>query len=276
MSISNERFRQILREETKRSLATRRPLYESIKGRSFLIIENLSNKELSDKMESDEGREEVKKSLWEKFRDSTAVDIGLDILGLALSAAAAPASVATFGASEIIAMIPDVLNAVRKFARGDTLSGVFSLMCAVPIAGDAFAGFIAAKNITFAGGKVTLETIKLISTFCKTHGKAAKAVRLSSASIMKVVAKYLPEAKDHHKDITDMVTVMTSGDEEEMIKAVKKSGANIIEKEISKKLDAPKRSKSSKKSGSSDNLPREDNLSESQTVIRKLEIIMGR
>ena len=89
MTISSKRFRQILREETKRNLvSTRKPLYESIRGKSFLIIENLSSAELSDKMDTKDGKEEIKKSLWEKFRDNSAVDIGLDILGLVAGNAA--------------------------------------------------------------------------------------------------------------------------------------------------------------------------------------------
>jgi hypothetical protein len=269
MTISSTRFRQILREETKRNLvSTRKPLYESIRGKSFLIIENLSAKEVADKMDTKEGKEEIRKSLWEKFRDNSAVDLGLDLLGLAAGDVAIALTPFTAGAAPIIAMIPDLLNAVRKFARGDKFGGAISLICAIPIAGDAFADFLAIEKFAFKGTEATIAVIKSISMFFREHGDTARKINTGTSAIMKVVAEHLPAAKEHHKDITDTVSALTSGDQEKIIKVAKESGAKIVTREIEKGL--------SKDKGPVDTSKDNDAVVESRRLRnRKLQIMMG-
>ena len=270
MTISSTRFCQILHEETKRNLShTRKPLYESIRGRSFLIIENLSNSELSEKMESEEGKKEIKATLWEKFRDSSAVDLGLDLLGLAAGNVAVALAPFTSGAAPIIAMIPDLLNAVRKFARGDKFGGAISLICVIPFAGDAFANFLAIEKFAFRGTDATINTVRSISAFFRKHGDTAKKISTSAEAIMKVVAKHLPAAKDHHQDITDTIHSLTSGDKEKIIEVAKESGAKIANREIEKRLG--KKNKSDK-----DKDKDNDTVVESRRLRnRKLQIMMG-
>ena len=276
MTISSTRFRQILREETKRNLShTRKPLYESIRGRSFLIIENLSVADLSEKMKSEEGKKEVKASLWEKFRDNSAVDLGLDLLGLAAGDVSFALAPFTAGGAPIIAMIPDLLNAVRKFARGDKFGGTISLICAVPLAGDAFASYMAINKITFKGAGATMAIVKSISAFFKEHGDTARKINTGSSAIMNVVAKHLPAAKEHHQDIADTVSAFTSGDKEKIIKVAKESGAKIATREIEKGLGTKNKSNKDKDKDvdtSKDN----DAVVESRRLRnRKLQIMMG-
>lgn len=268
MAINTTRFRQILREEAKKNLlSSRKPLYESINGRSFLIIENLSSAQLTDKMRSKEGKEEIKKSLWEKFRDSSAVDIGLDILGLLAGDAAKFLDIPTGGLAEVVAMVPDLLNATRKFARGDKFGGTISLICAVPFAGDLFANFLEAEKLGIAGAKATAATVRSISAFFKEHGAAAKKVSTSVPAIMKVVAEHFPAAAEHHQDITNTISAFTSGDEEKIKKIAIDSGAKIVAREINKKLNAD--DASDRDSGNvSESLSRAHN--------RKFHIVMGR
>jgi len=241
MKISSTRFRQILREETKRNLvSTRKPLYESIRGKSFLIIENLSSSELSDKMDTKEGKEEIRKSLWEKFKDNSAVDLGLDLLGLVAGDVGSVLGIPTGGAAPIITMIPDLLNAARKFARGDKFGGALSLICAIPIAGDAFANYLEASKFSFKGAEATIAVVRSISAFFKEHGDTAKKINTGSSAIMKVVAEHLPAAKEHHQDITNTISAITSGDKEKIIKIAKDSGANIVTREIENGLSKDK------------------------------------
>jgi hypothetical protein len=269
MTISSKRFRQILREETKRNLvSTRKPLYESIRGKSFLIIENLSSSELSDKMDTKEGKEEIRKSLWEKFRDNSAVDLGLDLLGLVAGNVGSVLGIPTGGAAPIIAMIPDLLNAARKFARGDKFGGALSLICAIPIAGDAFANYLTASRFSFKGAETTIAVVRSLSTFFKEHGDTARKINTGASAIMKVVAEHLPEAKEHHKDITDAVSSLTSGDQEKIIKVAEKSGAKFDNEDLSKDKGQSKNVDTSEKN---------DAVTESRRLRnRKLQIVMGR
>jgi hypothetical protein len=168
-------------------------------------------------------------------------------------------------------MIPDLLNAVRKFARGDKFGGAISLICAIPIAGDAFADFLAIEKFAFKGTEATIAVIKSISMFFREHGDAARKINTGSAAIMKVVAEHLPAAKEHHKDITDTVSALTSGDQEKIIKVAKESGAKIATREIEKGLSKDKGS-SKDVDTSKDN----DAVVESRRLRnRKLQIMMG-
>ena len=276
MTISSTRFCQILHEETKRNLShTRKPLYESIRGRSFLIIENLSNSELSKKLKSKEGKKEIKATLWEKFRDSSAVDLGLDLLGLAAGDIAKFLAFQTLGLTEVVAMIPDLINAIRKFSRGDKFGGAISLICAVPFAGDAFANFLAIEKFAFRGTDATINTVRSISAFFRKHGDTAKKISTSAEAIMKVVAANLPAAKDHHQDITDTIHSLTSGDKKKIIEVAKESGAKIANREIEKVLG--KKNKSDKdKDKDKDKDNDNDAVVESRRLRnRKLQIMMG-
>jgi hypothetical protein len=223
-------------------------------------------------MDTKEGKEEIRKSLWEKFRDNSAVDLGLDILGLVAGDAAKFLDIPTGGIAEVIAMIPDLLNAVRKFSRGDKLGGAISLICAIPFAGDLFANFFAADKVAFTGAKATAESIRSISAFFREHGAAAKKITTSAATVMKVVAEHLPAAKEHHQDITDAVSAITSGDQEKIIKVAKESGAKIVTREIEKGL-----SKDKGPSKDVDTNKDNDAVTESRRLRnRKLQIVMGR
>ena len=210
---------------------------ESRVGVPGLMLESMGMRQLYEAVSSDE---ETKKGfmskLWEKFRDSSLVDIGLDMLGLFGGAVGDFLAPGTAGVSAIIAMIPDLINAFRRFARGDKFGGALSLICAIPFAGDAAAVFIQTKK-GLEGGKAALGTIKSLSTWAKGHRSTIKTIQTGTGKIAGVVAEHLPGMERHHDDIVNAVGTLTSGDKEKMMQLAKESGVKIAAREAGVDLD---------------------------------------
>jgi len=203
-----------------------------------LMLESMGMRQLYEAVESDE---ETKKGfmskLWEKFRDSSLVDIGLDILGLFGGALGSFLAPETAGISAIIAMIPDLVNAFRRFARGDKFNGALSLICAIPFAGDAAAAFIQGERALVGGGKATLTVIKTLAEWAKSHRGTIKTIQTGAGKIAGVVAEHLPGMERHHDDIVAAVGTLTSGDKEKMMQLAKESGIKIAAREAGVDLD---------------------------------------
>jgi hypothetical protein len=203
-----------------------------------LMLESMGMRQLYEAVKSDE---ETKKGfmgkLWEKFRDSTLVDIGLDILGLFGGAIGSFLAPGTGGLSSIIAMIPDLVNAFRRFARGDKFGGALSLICAIPFAGDAAAVFIRGEKALVGGGKAALTTIRALAEWSKGHVAAARTIQTGTGKIASVVAEHLPGMERHHDDIVAAVGTLTSGDKEKMMQLAKESGVKIAAREAGVDLD---------------------------------------
>ena len=203
-----------------------------------LMLESMGMRQLYEAVKSDE---ETKKGfmskLWEKFRDSSLVDIGLDMLGLFGGALGSFLAPETAGISAIIAMIPDLVNAFRRFARGDKFNGALSLICAIPFAGDAAAAFIQGERALVGGGKATLTVIKTLAKWSKSHRGTIKTIQTGTGKIAGVVAEHLPGMERHHDDIVAAVGTLTSGDKEKMMQLAKESGIKIAAREAGVDVD---------------------------------------
>jgi len=226
------------------------------------MLESMGMRQLYEAVESDEkSKKGFMEKLWEKFRDSSLVDLGLDLLGLfggAIGSFLAPESL---GLTAIIAMIPDLVNAFRRFARGDKFNGALSLICAIPFAGDAAAAFIEGEKLLVGGGKATMNVISRIAKWAGTHRESIKKIQTSSAAIAKVAAEHLPGAEEHHDDIVAAVGSLTSGDKEKMIQLAKESGLKIAAREAGVDVDDETVTKFSGRKGSDSSS--EEALSES-------------
>ena len=203
-----------------------------------LMLESMGMRQLYEAVSSDEdSKKSFMGKLWEKFRDSSLVDIGLDMLGLfggAIGAVLAPNSL---GVSAIIAMIPDLVNAVRRFARGDKFGGALSLICAIPFAGDAAAFFIRGEKALVGGGKAALTIIRALAEWSKGHVAAVRTIQTGTGKIAHVVTEHLPGMERHHDDIVAAVGTLTSGDKGKMMQLAKESGMKIAAREAGVELD---------------------------------------
>lgn len=196
------------------------------------MLESMNMRQLYEAVESDEGaRRSFMKELLVKFRDSSVVDLGLDLLGLFGGGLAKVLDLPTGGMAELVAAIPDLINAFRRFARGDKFGGALSLICAIPFAGDAAAAYIAGKKLADGGTKSTLKLISRLGEWAKEHRDTAKSIQTNTEVIADVVAKRLPGMGDHRDDIVNAVASLTSGDKEKMIALAKQSGMRIAARE---------------------------------------------
>jgi hypothetical protein len=234
---------------------------ESRVGVDGLMLESMGMRQLYEAVSSDE---ESKKGfmgkLWEKFRDSSLVDLGLDMLGLFGGGLAKFFDIPTGGMAEIVAMIPDLINAFRRFARGDKFGGALSLICAIPFAGDAAAVFIQGEKAAAGGGKATLSFIKALSEWAGPHRGTIKTIQTGTGKIADVVADHLPGMEKHHDDIVAAVGTLTSGDKKKMLQLAKESGMKIAAREAGIELDDDTVAKATKrpKPPKGDTLPAEE------------------
>jgi hypothetical protein len=203
-----------------------------------LMLESMGMRQLYEAVSSDEdSKKSFMGKLWEKFRDSSLVDIGLDMLGLFGGAVGAFLAPGSAGISAIIAMIPDLINAFRRFARGDKFGGALSLICAIPFAGDAAAFFIRGEKALVGGGKATLAVIKTLAEWSKGHAAAVRTIQTGTGKIASVVTEHLPGMERHHDDIVAAVGTLTSGDKGKMMQLAKESGIKIAAREAGVDLD---------------------------------------
>lgn len=204
---------------------------ESRIGVTGLMLESMNFKQLYEAVENDdESKKSFMKKLWEKFRDSEMVDLGLDLLGVIAGNVAAAETVATagFGAPGlIVAMIPDLLNAFRRFARGDKFQGALSLICAIPLGGDALADLIAAKRLFGDNTKTAITVVKSVASWAKDNLSVARKAQGAAERVVDSVVEHVPEMKKHREEMKRAVDVMTSGDKKKMIALAKESGMKI-------------------------------------------------
>jgi len=203
-----------------------------------LMLESMGMRQLYEAVSSDEdSKKSFMGKLWEKFRDSSLVDIGLDMLGLFGGGLAKIFDIPTGGMAEILAMIPDLVNSFRRFARGDKFGGALSLICAIPFAGDAAAVFIQGEKALVGGGKATLTIIGALAAWAKPHAAAVRTIQTGTGKIASVVTEHLPGMERHHDDIVAAVGTLTSGDKGKMMQLAKESGIKIAAREAGIDLD---------------------------------------
>jgi hypothetical protein len=236
---------------------------ESRTNRNSLMIESAPASKLRALLESKEGKEDVKKSLLAKLRDSSLVDVGLDILsgiGVSLEGGGIAASmtgvgaiggvpIATIGAATSV--VADLINALRHALRGDHFSAVLYVIFAIPGGGD----ILQTVGWASTGAKLTAKKIVEFYPKLRQLAKAGKLKRVAEAAykLLEMGLKHVPGLDKHSAPLRNTLKAILDGDPEEIAKVAKESGYEVAEAELraatekatgekeSRKDDAPKK-----------------------------------
>jgi hypothetical protein len=215
---------------------------ESRVNRGTLMIEGAPVSKLRTLLESEEGKEGVKKSLLAKLRDSSLVDIGLDILsgiGVSLETGGVAASmtgvgavagvpVATIGAATSV--VADVINALRHALRGDHFSAVMYLIFAIPGGGDLLQGV----SWLSTGAKATAKGIVELYPKLRQLAKAGKLKRVAEGAykLLDMGIKHIPGLEKHNGPLRNTLKAVLDGDPAEIARVAKESGYEVAETEL--------------------------------------------
>ena len=239
---------------------------ESRSSRCSLMIESAPISRLSAILESKDGREEIKKGLMAKFRDSSLVDIGLDILsGIGISAAAGGLVATATGIGSIagipistvglgVSVVADVINALRNAFRADYFSAILYLIFAIPGAGDLLQTPALAGKVGVKTGK--LATSFILKMFPKLHlaAQAGKLKRVAEAAykLLDMGLSKIPGLDKHASPLRRTLQAVLSGDPAEIAKAAKESGHQIAETELRATISKASKEKSAREEGEED------------------------
>jgi hypothetical protein len=215
---------------------------ESRTSRGSLMIERAPISRLTVLLESEGGKKDVKKSLMSKLRDSSLIDVGLDILsgigvsletgGLAASAtgigAVGGVPIATVGAAT--SLVADLVNALRHALRGDYFSAALYTLFAVPGAGDILQGV----SWLSSGAKLTVKGIVEIYPKLRALAKAGKLKRLAEGAykLLEMGLEKVPGLGKHSTPLRNTLKAVIDGDPAEIAKVAKESGYEIAEAEL--------------------------------------------
>lgn len=206
------------------------------------MVESAPISRLPSLLESEGGKTDVKKSLLSKLRDSSLVDVGLDILsgvgvsletgGLAASATGIGAiggvPIATVGAAT--SLVADIVNALRHALRGDYFSAALYTLFAVPGAGDILQGV----SWLSSGAKLTVKGIVEIYPKLRALAKAGKLKRLAEGAykLLDMGLEKIPGLGKHSAPLRNTLKAVLEGDPAEIAKVAKESGYEIAEAEL--------------------------------------------
>ena len=215
---------------------------ESRSARGSLMVESAPISRLPALLESEGGKTDVKKSLLSKLRDSSLVDIGLDILsgiGVSLEGGGVAASLTGVGAiggvpiatvGMATSLVADLVNALRHALRGDYLSAVLYTIFAVPGGGDLLqsAGWLS------SGAKVTVKGIVELYPKLRALAKAGKLKRLAEGAykLLDMGLEKVPGLGKHSAPLRNTLKAVLDGDPAEIAKVAKESGYEIAEAEL--------------------------------------------
>lgn len=215
---------------------------ESRAPRGSLMVESAPISRLPSLLESESGKTDVKKSLLSKLRDSSLIDVGLDILsgigvsletgGLAASATGVGAiggvPVATVGMAT--SLVADLVNALRHALRGDYFSAVLYTLFAVPGAGDLLQGV----SWLSSGAKATAKGIVEIYPRLRALAKTGKLKRLAEGAykLLEMGLDKVPGLGKHRGPLRNTLKAVLDGDPAEIAKVAKESGHEIAEAEL--------------------------------------------
>jgi len=210
---------------------------------SSVLIESRSINEIAHLLEEKDSQEEIKKGLLAKIRDSDMLDAGLDMLsafGVGAVAAGAAGSTTGIGAAigipsltvgAAISIVADLINAIRRAARGDYLGAAMYVIFAVPIIGD-----------VLQIGKGSASIMKVMKWMRDSSNNAKKAkLMASTAKLVDVGVGKVPGAEKHREPLKNAIEALASGNPEEIAAVARKSGQEIVAKEIEDRV--PRRSK---------------------------------
>jgi hypothetical protein len=234
---------------------------ESRVNHSHPMLESAPASRLKTLLESEEGKTGVKKSLLAKLRDSSLVDIGLDILsgiGVSLEGGGAAASmvpggaiagfpIATVGAAT--SLVADVVNALRHALRGDHFSAIMYLIFAVPGAGDILQGV----SWLSSGAKLTAKGIVELYPKLRQLAKAGKLKRVTEGAykLLDMGVKHVPDLKKHDGPLRNTLKAVLDGDPEEIARVAKESGYEVAESELQAMIDKATGEKEDREGGES-------------------------
>lgn len=203
------------------------------------LIESKSITEIGRLLEEKESQEKIKKGLLAKIRDSEMLDAGLDILsaigvGLEAAGAAETATVAgapigipslTVGAA--ISIVADLINAIRRAARGDYLDAAMYVIFAVPIIGD-----------VLQIGKGSASIMKVMKWMRDSSNSAKKAKLLASTTkLVDLSVEKVPGAEKHREPLKKAIGALASGDPKEIAAVARKSGQEVLAKELEDRIE---------------------------------------
>jgi hypothetical protein len=234
---------------------------ESRANRDALMIESAPVSKLRTLLESEDGREGVKKSLLAKLRDSSLVDVGLDILsgiGVSLETGGVAASMTGVGAVAGVpiatigmatSVVSDVINALRHALRGDHFSAILYLIFAVPGAGDILQGV----SWLSSGAKLTVKGIVELYPKLRQLAKAGKLKRVAEGAykLLDMGMKHIPGLKKHNGPLRNTLKAVLDGDPAELARVAKESGYEVAEAELQAAVDKASGEKESRSSGDS-------------------------
>ncbi len=234
---------------------------ESRAGHSPLMIESAPVSRLRALLESEEGKSDVKKSLMAKLRDSSLVDIGLDILsgiGVSLEGGGAAASLVPGGAiaglpiatvGMATSLVADVVNALRHALRGDHFSAVMYLIFAISGGGDLLQGV----SWLSTGAKATAKGIIELYPKLRQLAKAGKLKRVAEGAykLLDMGVENVPGLKKHKDPLRNTLQAVLDGDPEKIAKVAKESGYEVAESELQAMIDKAAGEKEDREGGKS-------------------------
>ena len=204
------------------------------RGTAGVLIESRSITEIGRLLEEKESRAEIKKGLLAKIRDSDMLDAGLDMLsafGVGAVATGAAGTATGIGAAiglpsltigAAISIVADLINAVRRAARGDYLGAAMYVIFAIPIIGD-----------VLQLGKGSASIIRVMKWMRDGSNSAKKAKLIASTTkLVDIGVSKVPGAEKHREPLKNAIEALASGNPEEIAAVARKSGQEIIAKEI--------------------------------------------
>ena len=137
-----------------------------------------------------------------------SIDLALTIAGFIGGEFGVLFAVPTSGISLVVGAIPDVINGIRKFNRGEYVDGALDFICAIPVIGE---GAAIIKGIH--GAEKIVKLIALGKKL-KSFGKGVKAVSF----ITKMISKFV--SSDRQAGAEAAFDDILSGDKERIKKAI--------------------------------------------------------
>jgi hypothetical protein len=242
------------------------------------MLESLPARDLPRLLEEKDTKQKIEKSLLAKIRDSSYIDAGLDLISMIGSgAAAASGTAAVAGAaaggvgaipglaglavSEVVSVVADLINAVRRALRGEYFSAALYTLFAVPLIGDAL---MVAKS-TSTGVKATITMLKPVLSFMRQHRddvKMAKAV-VASTKLIDLASKTIPGADAHTEGMKKALAAIATGDVNNIKSTAREVGEAALAKELASAMGTSSKGSSKPKTTSKTSRTSDAQISES-------------
>jgi hypothetical protein len=122
--------------------------------------------------------------------------------------------------------VADLINAIRRAARGDYLGAAMYVIFAVPLVGDAL-----------QLGKNSMSLMKVMKWMRDSSNSAKKAKLLASTTkLVDLGVEKVPGAEKHRGPLKSAIEALASGDPKEIADVARKSGQEIVAKELESRV----------------------------------------